>query len=55
MGLRIRPRPFKWEYIPDRGPGHEYRVGDAHDDVVTDFGTEQESDDYVKEANLRKA
>ena len=47
------PKPFHYEYIPARGEGHEYRVGDANDDVVCDFGTEGEAQTYVRDANGR--
>lgn len=46
--------PFQWEYIAARGEGHQYRVGDARDTMVTDFGTQAEAEAYVKEQNRRK-
>jgi len=46
--------PFHWEFIEARGYGHQYRVADADDTMVTDFGTEVEAEEYVKQQNARR-
>lgn len=44
---------WHYEYVPGRTPGHEWRVGDGDDDMVTDFPTEAEARDCVRAHNAR--
>ncbi len=49
--LRAGDARFHYEYIEGRTPGHEWRVADALDDVVTDFPTEEQARAYVASYN----
>lgn len=42
---------WHYEYVEGRTPGHEWRVGDADDDMVTDFPTEEEAKACVRAHN----
>lgn len=39
---------WHYEYIANRQIGHEWRVADEDDDVITDFGTEEEAIELVR-------
>ncbi len=42
-----------YEHIPGRSNGREWRVADENDDVVTDFETEADALEYVRDHNER--
>lgn len=44
---------YHYEFIEARGKGHQWRVGDQDDDMVTDFATKEEARPYVEEHNRR--
>lgn len=46
---------WHYEFIPARGAGHEWRVGDDRDDYMTDFATEREARRHVREHNAAVA
>lgn len=48
MSLR-HTGPWHYEFIAGRPLGHQWRVADADDDVVTDFATEAEARDHVQQ------
>lgn len=45
--------PFHYEDIPARGKAHRFRVGNFEDDVVCDFPSEVEAQEYVRKENQR--
>jgi len=50
--MSIIPGLYHYEFIPLRGVGHQWRVGDHNDDMVTDFATEAEAKAFVREHNV---
>lgn len=42
---------WHYEFIKGRERGHQWRVGNADDDVVTDFATEAEAKRFVQNHN----
>lgn len=43
--------PYHYEYVKGRKKGHEWRVGDQDDDMVTDFPNEAAARKYVEDHN----
>jgi len=44
---------YHYEFIADRGEGHQWRVANENDDVITDFGSEAAARDHVERHNRR--
>lgn len=42
---------YHYEFIKGRAKGHQWRIGDQDDDMVTDFATEAEAKAFVAEHN----
>jgi len=47
------PKPLHYEDLPGRGPSMRFRVGDANDNFVRDFRTEEEARTFVRRANAQ--
>lgn len=45
--------PWHYEFISERPVGHQWRVADEDDDVVTDFATEEAAGECVRSHNVR--
>lgn len=43
--------PWHYEYIAGREKGHQWRVADADDDVIRDFASEAEAQEFVRKNN----
>lgn len=44
---------YHYEFIAGREDGHQYRVADEMDDFISDFATEDEAREYVRNHNRR--
>ena len=44
---------YHYEFIKGRAKGHQWRIGDQDDDMVTDFATESEARVFVDEHNRK--
>lgn len=44
---------YHYEFVAAREEGHQWRVGDGDDDMVTDFATEAQAKTFVDEHNKK--
>ena len=42
---------WHYEFIKNRGLGHQWRVADDDDEYIIDFGTEEKARDFVRMHN----
>lgn len=45
---------YHYEYIPERGEDHQYRVADDQDEVVVSFPTEDQAKRFVRQNNKER-
>lgn len=51
MNTRVILGLWHYERIHGRDNGREFRVADENDDVITDFVTEEQAQDFVRAHN----